>query len=76
MIQTAKGNINEINVTYCGELSEFPKNDILTRMILQEVLNPILNEPVNLVNATSVAENRGIIVTEGKRCTLKDLKAS
>ncbi len=74
MIQTAKGNINEIDVTYCGELSEFSKHDILTRMILQEVLNPILTEPVNLVNATSVAENRGIIVTEGKRCDAKGYK--
>jgi D-3-phosphoglycerate dehydrogenase / 2-oxoglutarate reductase len=71
MIQTAKGNINEINVIYCGELSEFAKHDILTRMILQEVLNPILTEPVNLVNATTVADNRGIIVTEGKRCDAK-----
>ena len=75
MIQTAKGNINEINVTYCGELSEFTKHDVLTRMILQEVLNPILTEPVNLVNATSVAENRGIIVTEGKRCDAKGYKS-
>ncbi len=75
MIQTAKGNINEIDVTYCGDLSEFTKHDILTRMILQEVLNPILTEPVNLVNATSVAENRGIIVTEGKRCDSKGYKS-
>ena len=74
MIQTAKGNINEINVTYCGDLSELTKHDILTRMILQEVLNPILTEPVNLVNATSVAEKRGIIVTEGKRCDAKGYK--
>jgi D-3-phosphoglycerate dehydrogenase / 2-oxoglutarate reductase len=75
MIQTAKGNINEIDVTYCGDLSEFAKHDILTRMILQEVLNPILTEPVNLVNATTVAENRGIIVTESKRCDAKGYKS-
>ena len=75
MIQTARGNIDEIDMTYCGELSEFPKHDILTRMILQEVLNPILTEPVNLVNATTVAENRGIIVTEGKRCDAKGYKS-
>lgn len=68
LIQTAKGNINEIDVTYCGELADFPKLDILTRLILQEILNPILNEPVNLVNAMAVAENRGITVVEGKRC--------
>lgn len=71
LIQTAKGNINEIDVTYCGELAEFPKLDILTRMILQEILNPILTEPVNLVNAMAVAENRGITVTEGKRLEVK-----
>ena len=71
LIQTAKGNINEIHVTYCGELAEYPKLDILTRMILQEILNPILTEPVNLVNAMAVAENRGITVIEGKRCEVK-----
>lgn len=67
LIQTAQGNIKEIDITYCGELAEFPKQDILTRMVLQEVLNPILTEPVNLVNAKAIAENRGIIVIEGKR---------
>lgn len=75
MIQTAKGNINELDITYCGDLSEFTKHDVLTRMILQEILNPILTEPVNLVNATTVAENRGIIVTEGKRCDAKGYKS-
>lgn len=71
LIQVAKGNINEINVTYCGELAELPKKDILTRIILQEILNPILTEPVNLVNAPAVAEKRGLIITESKR---KDAK--
>jgi D-3-phosphoglycerate dehydrogenase len=71
LIQTAQGNINEIDVTYCGELAEFPKHDILTRMILQEILNPILTEPVNLVNAQAIANNRGIAVIEGKRLDAK-----
>lgn len=71
LIQTAKGNINEIDVIYCGELAELPKLDILTRMIIQEILNPILTEPVNLVNAMAIAENRGITVIEGKRCDVK-----
>jgi len=71
LIQTAKGNIKEISVTYCGELAEYPKLDILTRMLLQEILNPILTEPVNLVNAMAVAENRGITVIEGKTSEVK-----
>ncbi|EKF85789.1 phosphoglycerate dehydrogenase [Methanobacterium formicicum] len=74
LIQTAKGNITELNITYCGELAEVQKNDIITRMILQEVLNPILTEPINLVNAPGVAKNRGIIVIEGKRCDSKGFK--
>jgi D-3-phosphoglycerate dehydrogenase len=74
LIQTAKGNITELNIIYCGELAEIQKNDIITRMILQEVLNPILTEPVNLVNAPGVAKNRGIIVTEGKRSDSKGYK--
>lgn len=71
LIQTAQGNIKEIDITYCGELAKFSKLDILTRMILQEILNPVLTEPVNLVNAMAIAENRGITVTEGKRLEVK-----
>lgn len=67
LIQTAEGNINELEVTYCGKLAEIQKHDIITRILLQEVLNPILTEPVNLVNATAAAKSRGIIITEGKR---------
>ncbi len=67
IIQTAEGNINELEVTYCGELAEMRNHDIITRILLQEVLNPILTEPVNLVNAATIAKNRGIIITEGKR---------
>lgn len=70
MVQTAKGHIIEIDVTYCGELAEFPKQDILTRTMLKEVLKPILGQ-INLVNAQSIAEARGIIVVEGKRCDSK-----
>ncbi|MGC9517635.1 MAG: phosphoglycerate dehydrogenase [Methanomicrobiales archaeon] len=71
LVQAAKGNIQEINIIYCGELAELPKKDILTRIILQEILNPILTEPVNLINAPAVAEKRGLIITESKR---KDAK--
>jgi D-3-phosphoglycerate dehydrogenase len=74
LIQTAKGNITELDITYCGELAEVQKNDILTRMILQEILNPILTEPINMVNAPGVAKNRGIMVTEAKRCDSRGYK--
>jgi len=75
LMQTAKGNIKEVNVTYCGELAEIQKRDILSRMMLQEILNPILTEPVNLVNAPAIAKNRGIIITEGKRSDAEGYKS-
>lgn len=75
VVQGAPGNIKELDVTYCGELSEMPKQDILTRTILQGILNPILTEPVNLVNAPSIAHDRGIIITEGKRSESEGYKS-
>ena len=38
--------------------------------MLKEVLKPILGQ-INMVNAQSIAESRGIIVVEGKRCDSK-----
>ena len=74
LIQTAKGNIRKVDITYCGDLAEFPKQDIITRFLLKEILDPILTEPVNLINAHLVAKNRGIIITEGKRLDAKGHK--
>ena len=39
---------------------------MLTRTVLQGAVNPFLSSPVTAVNASIVAKNRGIIVTEGK----------
>ena len=67
VVQAAPGTIQKLNVTYCGELADIPKKDILTRTILQGILNPILNEPVNMINAPSIAKRRGLVITESKR---------
>jgi D-3-phosphoglycerate dehydrogenase len=76
LIQTAIGNINELDITYCGELAEIQKTDVITRAILKEILNPILTEPVNMVNSTSIAHKRGVIITEGKRSDAGSYKSS
>lgn len=75
VVQATLGKIENLEVTYCGELAEIPQQDILTRTILQSILNPILTEPVNLVNAPMIAEKRGMIVTEGKRSESGDYKS-
>jgi D-3-phosphoglycerate dehydrogenase len=67
LIQAAKDSIAEVEITYCGELAEFSRKDVLSRTILKEMLNSILTEPVNMINAPAIAKNRGIIITESTR---------
>ena len=64
--QSITGQIKELEIVYCGELAEMPNQEILTRTVLQGVLNPILLDPVNMINAPTIAIERGITVTEGK----------
>lgn len=69
--QSITGQIKELEIVYCGELGETQNQDILTRTILQGVLNPVLNDPVNMINAPTIAKQRGINITEGKTCDAK-----
>jgi len=66
-IQIGKGRIKEISVIYCGKLIEIEQVNVLTNSILCGILKPILTEGVNLLNASVIAKNRGIKITEGKR---------
>ena len=75
LIQAAKGSITEVDITYCGELADFPRKDILSRTVLKETLNSILTEPVNMINAPSMAKKRGIIITESKRSEAEGYKS-
>ena len=64
--QSINGQIKELEIVYCGELSDTPNHDILTRTILQGFLSLVLTEPVNMINAPTIAKERGISITEGK----------
>jgi len=64
--QSITGQIKELEIVYCGELAEMTNQDILTRTVLQGVLNSVLSNPVNMINAPTMARERGIAVTEGK----------
>jgi len=75
LIQAAKGNITEVDITYCGELADFPRVDILNRVVIKEMLNSILTEPVNMINAATIAKRRGIILTESKRSEAEGYKS-
>lgn len=65
LVQTTASNVSELNIIYSGNINGRSKEP-LTRELLKEFLNPILTEPVNSVNAKSVAKQRGIKLTEGE----------
>ncbi|MDR1069719.1 MAG: phosphoglycerate dehydrogenase [Gracilibacteraceae bacterium] len=59
------GGIKSVEVSYNGEISAVDTK-MLTLGVLKGILNPILQEDVNFVNAPEVAKARGITVTEFK----------
>jgi len=60
-----KGNerIKAIEVEYGGKVSE-TDFDPFTRTLIKAILDPILDSRVNLVNASLIAEERGIAIKE------------
>jgi len=64
--QTGEGGVEEITITYSGEAADLDTPPISVA-VLKGLLNPILEEPVNYVNAPGIAKERGIVVNESKR---------
>ncbi len=63
--QTAVGGLQEITITYSGELTEV-ETASLSRTVLKGVLSYHLGEGVNYVNAPHLAKSREIAFTEQK----------
>jgi len=64
-INLAEGRINAVDVEYNGEISEVDSK-MLTTAVIKGLLNSILTEQINYVNAPGVAKSRGIKVREVK----------
>ncbi len=64
------GRIEEVEVIYQGRITEYDLKPVTTSL-LQGLLNPVLDETVNLVNAKLIAEQRGISITEIKSSNSK-----
>lgn len=58
-------SIKQIQIEYLGEISAL-NTQALTAASLKGILDPILGEPVNYVNASFIAKERGIEVKEIK----------
>ncbi len=64
LIQLIDGRLESIKITYGGEAAALPNTKFITRVILKGMLDPILQAPVNFVNAEFVAKERGIKLSE------------
>ena len=69
--QAVNGKLKEIEIIYSGELAEIDNLEMLSRTVIQGAVNPFLSSPVNAVNASLVAKERGISITEGRKDNAK-----
>jgi len=64
-IQIAAGRLSSVELIYGGELATFSGSmKFITRLALKGLLDPILQQPVNIVNAEVIAKERGIAISE------------
>src|SRR5262252_9420698 len=69
LAQSGGNGVEEIGIAYGGELTEW-KTDLIRNAAVAGILNQMAHEKANLVNAKSIAEERGIRITEGKKPSL------
>jgi D-3-phosphoglycerate dehydrogenase len=69
--QMNDGRIREVSVRYYGELTKSP-NSLIVNAVLSGLLKPILSSGVTLVNARSLATERGIEVSESQSTRLRN----
>lgn len=65
LAQSGENGVEEIGIAYGGEISEW-KTDLIRNAAVAGVLNQMAHEKANLVNAASIAEERGIRLNERK----------
>jgi D-3-phosphoglycerate dehydrogenase / 2-oxoglutarate reductase len=64
--QIAEGAIEEIGLRYSGSLADW-KTELIRNAAIKGVLNQMVEERANLVNAASVAATRGLRVHESRQ---------
>ncbi len=66
LAQVAEGTIEEISLRYSGHIADW-KTELIRNAAIKGVLNQMLEERANLVNAASVAASRGLRVHENRQ---------
>jgi D-3-phosphoglycerate dehydrogenase len=71
LVQMVDGQLEEIEVTYTGQVSEY-ENKLLTLAVIKGLFENVVEESVNYVNAEVFAQERGISIKETKAAISKD----
>ncbi len=69
--QFSQGRTTELSIEYSGEVADYTVSPISTALI-KGLLEPILGEDVNYINASFIAKERGIKIVESKSSQLED----
>src|ERR1700723_3574905 len=66
LAQVSEGSIEEISIRYSGHIAEW-KTELIRNGTIKGILNQALEEKANLVNAATIAEERGLRVLESHK---------
>ncbi|HEV2022724.1 MAG TPA: phosphoglycerate dehydrogenase [Terriglobales bacterium] len=66
LAQASEGSPEEISLRFSGAIAEW-KTDLIRNAAIKGILNQTLSEKANLVNAASIAAERGLRLHEAKR---------
>ncbi len=64
--QVSEGTIEEISIRYSGHIAEW-KTELIRNGAIKGILNQALEEKANLVNAATIAQERGLRVQEAHK---------
>jgi D-3-phosphoglycerate dehydrogenase len=66
LVQASEGTVEEISIRYSGHIAEW-KTELVRNAALKGILNQVLDEKANLVNAGTIAAARGLQVHEAHK---------
>ena len=66
LAQTVEGNVEEISIRFTGPIAEW-KTELIRNAAVKGMLNQIVSERANVVNAAAIAAERGIRIKETKK---------
>ncbi len=66
LAQVAEGTIEEISLRYSGHIADW-KTELIRNGAIKGILNQALEEKANLVNAATIAQERGLRVLEAHK---------